>query len=64
MCIRDSNNILNILLIRKKKECEENGIKLNVTSTNPKHDFIDGMDIVAIFSNLINKDVYKGQGQS
>ena len=48
------NNILNILLIRKKKECEENGIKLNITSTNPKLDFIDGMDTVAIFSNLIN----------
>ena len=37
------NDILNILLIRKKKECEENGIKLNITSTNPKLDFIDGI---------------------
>lgn len=51
------NNILNILLIRKKKECEENGIKLNITSTNPKLDFIDGMDTVAIFSNLINNAI-------
>lgn len=51
------NNILNILLIRKKKECEENGIKLNITSTNPKLDFIGGMDTVAIFSNLINNAI-------
>lgn len=51
------NNILNILLIRKKKKCEENGIKLNITSTNPKLDFIDGMDTVAIFSNLINNAI-------
>lgn len=51
------NDILNILLIRKKKECEENGIKLNITSTNPKLDFIDGMDTVAIFSNLINNAI-------
>lgn len=51
------NDILNILLICKKKECEENGIKLNITSTNPKLDFIDGMDTVAIFSNLINNAI-------
>lgn len=51
------NDILNILLIRKKKEYEENGIKLNITSTNPKLDFIDGMDTVAIFSNLINNAI-------
>lgn len=51
------NNILNILLIRKKKECEENGIKMNITSTNPKLDFIDGIDTVAIFSNLINNAI-------
>lgn len=40
-----------------EKECEENGIKLNITSTNPKLDFIDGMDTVAIFSNLINNAI-------
>lgn len=51
------NNILNILLIQKKKECEENGIKMNITSTNPKLDFIDGIDTVAIFSNLINNAI-------
>ena len=51
------NDILNILLIRKKKEREENEIKLNITSTNPKLDFIDGMDTVAIFSNLINNAI-------
>ena len=55
--IYSDNKILNILLIRKKKECEENGIKLNITSTNPKLDFIDGMDTVAIFSNLINNAI-------
>lgn len=36
---------------------EVNGIKLNITSTNPKLDFIDGMDTVAIFSNLINNAI-------
>lgn len=51
------NNILNILLIRKKKECEKKGIKMNIISTNPKLDFIDGIDTVAIFSNLINNSI-------
>lgn len=51
------NKILNVLLIQKEKECRENGIKMHISSTNPELDFIDGIDIVAIFSNLINNAI-------
>lgn len=48
------NKILNVLLIQKEKECHERGIMMHIQSTNPSIDFVDGIDIVAIFSNLIN----------
>ena len=51
------NSILNMLLIQKSKECSNKGIKICIKSSNPKFDFIEEMDIVAIFSNLINNAI-------
>lgn len=51
------NTILNILLNKKVEECNEQGIKLHVESANPQLDFISEIDIVAIFSNLINNAI-------
>lgn len=51
------NTILNILLNEKVKECNKKGIKLYIESVNPKLDFISEIDIVAIFSNLINNAI-------
>lgn len=48
------NPILNILLLQKDKECRDKGIELHIKSSNPKIDFMEEMDIVAVFSNLIN----------
>lgn len=51
------NPILNMLLIQKARECKEKGIILNIKSTNPYIDFLDDVDIIAIFSNLINNAI-------
>lgn len=51
------NTILNILLNEKVKECNKKGIKLYIESVNPKLDFISEIDMVAIFSNLINNAI-------
>lgn len=51
------NKILNVLLNQKVKECNEHGIEIQIRSTFPQIDFISDIDIVAIFSNLINNAI-------
>ena len=51
------NPILNMLLIQKTRECKEKGIVLTIRSTNPYTNFLYDVDIIAIFSNLINNAI-------
>lgn len=51
------NPILNMLLIQKARECRKKEIALNIKSTNPYINFLDDVDIIAIFSNLINNAI-------
>lgn len=51
------NPILNILLTEMYNKCRRMGINLNIKSSNPRMDFIDDMDVVSIFSNLINNAI-------
>lgn len=48
------NTILNILLSKKKGECGENNVEFNIDPINAKLDFISDMDLVTLFSNLLN----------
>ena len=48
------NKVLNILLDRKVSECHDKGIELYVKSNGVSMKFINELDTVAIFSNLIN----------
>lgn len=51
------NKILNILLEQKVKECHEHGIEIHINSTAPKLSFISDVDIVAIFSNMLDNAI-------
>ncbi len=48
------NKILNILLSKKKKECQEKGINFFIDPIQARLQFLNDMDTVTIFSNLIN----------
>jgi hypothetical protein len=48
------NRILNILLSRKKAQCNELGIIFNIDPICAHLKFLNDMDTVSIFSNLIN----------
>lgn len=48
------NKILNVLLSKKKKECENQGIQFLIDPIRAELSFLKDMDIVTIFSNLIN----------
>ncbi|MDO5398916.1 MAG: ATP-binding protein [bacterium] len=48
------NNVLNILLDRKIRECGENEIKLSICSNGVSMKFMPELDTVSVFSNLIN----------
>lgn len=51
------NKILNVLLTKKIGECRKNGIKFHLDPVPVHLGFIKDMDIVAIFSNLINNAI-------
>lgn len=51
------NQILNILILRKKNECKEKGISFNIEPVIAELDFISDMDVITIFSNLINNAI-------
>lgn len=51
------NQILNILISRKKNECKEKGISFNIEPVIAELDFISDMDVITIFSNLINNAI-------
>lgn len=48
------NKILNILLSKKKEECQEKGIKFLIDPIQARLQFLSDMDTVAIFANLVN----------
>lgn len=52
-----NNKMLNILLSKKMAECTSLGIKFVIDPIQVDVDFINNMDIVTIFSNLINNAV-------
>lgn len=51
------SKILNILFSEKQKICIEKGIEFKVHATNTELDFIKDIDIVSIFSNLLNNAI-------
>lgn len=48
------NKILNVLLSKKKEECASQGIQFLIDPIRAELTFFNDMDIVTIFSNLIN----------
>ena len=48
------NKILNVLLSKKKEECENQNIQFLIDPIRAELSFFNDMDIVTIFSNLIN----------
>jgi sensor histidine kinase regulating citrate/malate metabolism len=51
------SKILNILLSKKKEECRSKGIKFFIDPIQAKLTFFEDMDIVTVFSNLINNAI-------
>lgn len=51
------NKILNVLLSRKKEECQSRGIEFLVDPMRAHLRFLKDMDVVSIFSNLINNAI-------
>lgn len=49
-----NNKILNVLLSKKKEECISQGIQFLIDPIRAELSFFNDMDIVTIFSNLIN----------
>lgn len=49
-----NNKILNVLLSKKKEECSSQDIQFLIDPIRADLTFLNGMDIVTIFSNLIN----------
>lgn len=52
-----NNKVLNILLSQKMKECNKEGIDFQVSAGKVDLSFIDEMDIVSIFANLIDNAI-------
>lgn len=52
-----NNKILNILLSKKKKDCADMGIQFLIDPIIAELTFLNNMDIVTIFSNLINNSI-------
>ena len=48
------NGILNIIVSKLAKDCEENGIDFNCDIRDKSVDFIDDVDISALFGNLLS----------
>lgn len=48
------NKILNVLLSKKKEECQNKGIQFFIDPIQARLQFLSDMDTVTIFSNLIN----------
>ncbi|MDO5398648.1 MAG: ATP-binding protein [bacterium] len=48
------NKILNVLLSKKKEECQNKGIQFFIDPIQARLQFLGDMDTVTIFSNLIN----------
>ena len=51
------NKILNVLLSKNKTECQAKGIKFVIDPIQANLSFIKDMDVVAIFSNLLNNAI-------
>lgn len=51
------NKVLNILLSEKQKSCVEKGITLKIHTTDIDFDFMKDIDIVSVFSNLLNNAI-------
>ncbi len=52
-----NNKMINVLLSKKKAECIEQGIEFIIDPIQVDLDFMGNMDIVALFSNLINNAI-------
>ena len=48
------NKILNILLAQKVKEAHDRGVEIHIRSKSPTLGFIADIDVVAIFSNMLD----------
>lgn len=51
------NTILNILLDQKIKECHSRGVEIYIQSKLPSMSFMSDIDIVTVFSNLIDNAI-------
>ncbi len=51
------NNILNVILAQKARECRDAGIEIHIHSDSPTLSFISDIDTVTIFSNLIDNAI-------
>lgn len=51
------NNILNVILAQKVRECHDAGIEIHIHSASPTLSFISDIDTVTIFSNLIDNAI-------
>lgn len=51
------NKILNVLLSKKKEECESKGIQFFIDPIQVSLKFLSDMDTVTVFSNLINNAI-------
>ena len=52
-----TNKVLNILLSEKQKICTEKEITLKIHTTDVNFDFMKDIDIISIFSNLLNNAI-------
>ena len=55
-CYTD-NRVLNMILSQKLKVCNENSILFNCYFENANFDFINRLDLISIFSNLIDNAI-------
>lgn len=51
------NGIVNIIINRKRKECDEKGIEMQIHSTKPTLRFVEAVDSVAVFENLLDNAI-------
>lgn len=51
------NNMLNILLAKKKEECKIKGIQFDIDPIQAHMTFFNDIDVISLFSNLINNAI-------
>lgn len=59
-----SKRVLNLLLSQKQQVCKNKNIAFEVHASNINMDFIEDIDVVSIFSNLLNNAIESSEASS